>query len=317
MALRAGRGGLELDHLAVTDATDLVDELAHGEEALGRAAIERAQDHAFDRRTCRDGRDELRRWPDRACLVLPVDVVGRARKQRLAGEQVVVQRAEAVEVRALIDRAPVDLLGRDELRHAGDLLGRRHREREVDELDVLTREQDVLRCEIAVDDADLRGFDQRLADDLDEIRGLIGRDRSAHGDRLGERVSAFEHLHRDPGRVAALAGRQHARHTGALHPLELAQLAFEPLGHARERHHRGGDELDDHGQSGGLVGGPMDRAGSGPAEPGPQLEPRGEAVGLLGLGLERDQPSGVDGTEVRVIAEMLLTLRAELHLRIP
>jgi hypothetical protein len=32
----------------------------------------------------------------------------------------------------------------------------------------------------------MRGLDQRLADDLDQVRGLVERDRSTRGDRIGE-----------------------------------------------------------------------------------------------------------------------------------
>ena len=161
-------------------------------------------------------------------------LVDAARVHGLPREHVVVERAERVQVRALVDRLAVDLLGRDELGDARDLVGGRHRQREVDQLDVLTGEQDVLRREIAVDDADLRGLDQRLADHLDQVRGVVERDRTARGDRLGERLRTFEELHGDPGLVAALAAtRARLRDPGALHALELLELALEPLGDAR------------------------------------------------------------------------------------
>jgi hypothetical protein len=45
-----------------------------------------------------------------------------------------------------------------------------------------------------VHDTDLRRFDQRFTDDLDQVRCLIERDRTARGDRLGDRLCAFEEL---------------------------------------------------------------------------------------------------------------------------
>jgi hypothetical protein len=152
--------------------------------------------------------------------------------RRLAREHVVVERPERIQVRALIDRLAVDLLGRDELRDAGHLFGRGHRQREVDQLDLIAGEQDVLRCEVAVHDADLRGLDQRFADDLDQVGGLLERNRSPRADRLGERLRAVEQLDREPRLLtglAPLAGCDHLRDAGTLHALDLLELALEAL----------------------------------------------------------------------------------------
>ena len=299
-------GGLEIDiGLAVAvvarDPADLVDELAHGQEPLGRALVECAHDHGLDRARHRRQR---RRHPDRAAGV---------RLDRVAGEHEVVQRAERVQIGALIDRLAVVLLGCDEAGDAGDLVAGRHREREVDQLHVGAGEQDVLGGEIAMHDADLCGLDQRLADDLDQVRRLVERDRTAHRDRLGEGLRAVEQLERDPAVVAALARRQHLRDAGALHPLELLELALEALRESGQRDDRGRDELHRGGLASCPVGRAVHRAGPVTTQRLADLELGGQRVGDRGLALEGSEASSVDRTEVRVVAELLLALGANLH----
>src|SRR5262249_20765509 len=46
-------------------------------------------------------------------------------------------------------------------------------------------------------------------------------------------------------------------------------------------------------------------------------EPCGDRIGGRSLALQRSEASGVDGTEVRVVAELLLALRAKLHASLP
>ena len=67
--------------------------------------------------------------------------------------------------------------------------------------------------------ADLSGLDQGLADDLDEIGGLLRRDRATREDRFLERVSTFEQLHRHPGLFAARTRGNHACDACALNAL--------------------------------------------------------------------------------------------------
>ena len=110
-----------------------------------------------------------------------MDLLDGTRVNGLAGQHVVVQRAEVVEVRALIHGLAVDLLGRHELGHAGDLVGGRYRQREVDQPDrsrIRRGEQYVLRREVAVHHAHLRGLDQRLTDHLDQVGCEVRGDRS-------------------------------------------------------------------------------------------------------------------------------------------
>ena len=194
----------------------------------------------------------------------------------LTGEDVVVERAEVVEVRALIDRLAVDLLGRDELGHARHLVGGRHGQREVDQLDVVARKQHVLRREVAVDHADLRGLDQRFADHLDEVCGEIGRDRSARRDRFLERLCSFEQLEGDPclvtGYTRALARGDHLGDAARLHALELLELALQSLRHTGQCGDRRRDDLDRHGSAGGLVLRTRHGAGPASAEAGAELE---------------------------------------------
>ena len=168
-----------------------------------------------------------------------------------------------------------------------------------------------------MNDADLGRLDQRLADDLDQMRGLVERDRTASADRLGERVRAFDLLHRDPRLLATLATRDHVRDARALHALELLELALEPLRDARQSDDLLGDDLDDARLSRRFVDGFMDRAGATPAQFVAELEPRRQRILRGCLSFHRHEPSGVNRAEVRVVAELLVALGAELHCCIP
>ena len=97
-----------------------------------------------------------------------------------------------------------------------------------------------------MDDADLRGLDQRLADHLDQVGGLIGGIGPRARDRRVEGLRAVEQLGRDPRLVTRprLPEAMHLRDARALHALELLELALEPLRDARQRDHRRRDDLD-------------------------------------------------------------------------
>ena len=104
------------------------------------------------------------------------------------------------------------------------------------------------------------------------------------------------------------------RDAGALHALELLELALEPLRDARQRDDGGRDELDDAGLAGRLVGRAMDRAGAASAELLAPSSNRDVSESVRrGLRLQGHEPGRVDGAEVRVVAELLLALGAELH----
>ena len=312
--------------LAARGAAHLVDELAHGQEPLRRAAVERAHDHGFHRR--RDQCERARQLDDRV-RVRAVHLVRAPRVHGLAREHVVVERAERVQVRALIHGLAVDLFRRHELGHPGNLVAARlrHRQREVDELDVArashgrSREQHVLRRQIAMHDAHLGGLDDRLADDLDQLRGLRERNRAAGADRLGKGMRALDELVCDPRLLASgggpLAGRHHLGDARALDALELLQLALEPRAHARQRGHAGGNDLDRDGSLRRDISCAVDHARARTTDAGTDRVLCGERISTRGRRFERDQPRGIDRAEVRVIAEMLLALWAELHRLIP
>jgi len=57
----------------------------------------------------------------------------------------------------------------------------------------------------------------------------------------------------------------------------------------------------------------VDGAGPATAQALPELEPGGERISARPLAFHRDQAGGVDGTKVRVVAELLLALRAKFH----
>ena len=131
-----------------------------------------------------------------------------------------------------------------------------------------------------MDDADLRGLDERLADDLDQVGGQLDGDRAARGDDVRERLSALEELRGEvrlvAGRAGPLAGHHDLGHAGAAHALELLELAVEPLGDAGQREDRRGHDLDGYRLvSILLVDRLVHRTGASAAEVGAELEPDG------------------------------------------
>src|SRR5205085_4866894 len=89
-------------------------------------------------------------------------------------------------------------------------------------------------------------------------------------------------------------GGEHLRDAVALHALELLELALEPLGDARQREHRGRDDLDGDGGPGRLVLRAVHGPGPAPAEPVTQLEARRQRVRSGRLPFEGDQACSVD-----------------------
>jgi hypothetical protein len=173
-----------------------------------------------------------------------------------------------------------------------------------------------------MDHTDLRSLDQRLADHLDQVRGLRERNRTACADRFGEGLRAVDQLGRDPRLVATGAGSLTAaedlRDPRALHALQLLELAVEALCDAGERDDGGRDDLHRDRGAARLVLGAVDRSGPRSSELVAELELRRQRVPTGGrLGIERDQACSVDGAKVRIVAELLLALRAEFHRRVP
>ena len=90
-----------------------------------------------------------------------------------------------------------------------------------------------------MDDADLRGFDQRLADQLDEVGRLVRRGSArarviASASVCAPSSSSVATQVSSP-RLPEASTLAYAR---ALHALELLELALEPLGDAGQRDDR-------------------------------------------------------------------------------
>jgi hypothetical protein len=207
-------------------------------------------------------------------------------ERALAGEHLEEDRAHRVEVGAAVDRLAQRLLGRhvrrraehhaargqlhvaegvggvaDELDHA-----------EVEQLDVLVLlpglaaqgQHDVLRLEIAVDQAARVGVAERLDD-------LAGQDeRAAHAqralaERVAQRATAHQlHDHEHPALV--LAEVEHLDDVGVIEQVRRHRLALEAGHHVVEVGETGQDGLQGHRPAGRLVHRLEDLAGPAVAQ---------------------------------------------------
>jgi len=156
----------------------------------------------------------------------------------LAGQHRVHQRAQRVDVRAGVDLVAADLLGRHEVGRADDLglVGRPARrlvagaelgQAEVEHLGEVAAaggagDQHVLGLEVAVDDAEVVGLDQRAADLEEQRRGARPRHRPVAADERPE-VGAADVLHDQV---------QRARHRAEVEDLDGVRVV-------QARHRRG------------------------------------------------------------------------------
>ena len=189
------------------------EQLVHRLEPV-RALLRHAPQHD-GLELCVDGEvgAELPRGHWRLVQVLQDDVHGAHRRERhLAGEHLVEQDAQRIEVAALIGALVAGLLRRDVVRRPhegagiGDLTVRvvaveELHQAEVEHLDevvivVLPQEHDVGRLQVAVDDPQRMRLSQRAADLLRHVDDALLRERALLLHRLRQRA-AVEELHGD------------------------------------------------------------------------------------------------------------------------
>ncbi len=182
----------------------------------------------------------------------------------LAGEHLVEDDRQRVDVAARVEHLALRLLGRHELRRAEDhaLLREHDRagpqlalghlgEAEVEHLGVVAQaavggEEDVLRLEIAVDDPlEVRLLEGAAALDEDGHRAL-GRERALLADHLVQ-VLALQVLHDDVERsVVELAEEEHLDGVGVLQVAHRAGLAAEAGDQVLAVGELGVEDLDRH-----------------------------------------------------------------------
>ena len=180
-------------------------------ERAHRDAGERLGDRRLERaRVGRRGRDVLHGHGH----------VGLAAEGDAPGEHLVEHDAEAVEVRALVRRPPLRLLGGEVRRRAHHRAGARQRrvaharDAEVGDDDPPALvEHDVVRGDVAVDDvARVRGAERREHGEGDG-HGLVRRERAVAAQPLLERLAAHV-LHGDVGGAVRGAAVVHADDAG-------------------------------------------------------------------------------------------------------
>ena len=175
-----------LDRLAGEEAAQVVGQLAGGRVAAGRRLGHRLQ--ADRLQVARDLVVEPARRPRLVLQHLQQEHAAVAAERPLAGEQLVEDDAEAVDVAAGVDRVRLaaGLLGRHVGRRAEHLAVGRHRrvvgvalgQAEVHEVRLAVGvEQDVRRLDVAVDDAERVRAAERVGDLGDEARGGVRLER--------------------------------------------------------------------------------------------------------------------------------------------
>ena len=203
---------------------------------VARRRVLRERAHHDHVEVARDVAADLRRRLGRRRQVLHRDLDRRvAVERRLAGEELVEDDAERVEIGALVDLGAARLLGREVLRRADDRARLGHlaragaRDPEVGHLDAaFAVDEDVVRLDVAVDDPvpvrearARRGSGARTRRDVD-------RRRAAADDELLQRAPV-EVLHRDVVRVLGLAAVVDRDDVRMVERGGVLRLAAEPL----------------------------------------------------------------------------------------
>ena len=174
-----------------------------------------------------------------------------ARVGHLAGQRVVEDAAERVDVGARVDLLAGELLGRHEVDGADPLARRGQprvgaddlREPEVGEVGVLAAEQDVGRLDVAVHEPDgVRGV-QRRADLVADRRDAVGREPPVARQQPLQ-VDALDVAHHEVEVPALLARRVHRDHVRVVDRGGDARLALEALAEAGVAGAVGRDQLD-------------------------------------------------------------------------
>ncbi len=175
-------------------------------------------------------------------------------KGSTADQQVVKRGRDGIDVRALVQRVPLDLLGgrvewgADERAGAGqvDILGERLRQAKISDLDPsLGIEEAIRRFDIAVNDAEL----MRLLKPLDHVEDL--RDRLVRGERAvifdeGLERLAGHQLHDDVRTTRLLVGPQNEHAARMFDRAGQAALLAEPFDGVPRGDVLGRDQLQGH-----------------------------------------------------------------------
>ncbi len=210
--LRRSRVGLERADHGEDLAAQVVGALEAGVGALGQAA----QDDRLDPRIEVDADRHLSRRAGRHVEVQPhVLAEGVGAEQRLAREDLVHDRAERIDIGARIDREPARLLRRHVRRRADHRADRREirvghvlvdqlGDAEIEDLHQIRAvlgapDDDVVRFEIAVNDADRVRRRQAVADLRDHAERAAERD-AARGPHEPPQAVPGEQLHDDEDR---------------------------------------------------------------------------------------------------------------------
>ncbi len=196
------------------DDLELREQLVHGLEAILARLRHAAQDDLLQLGDDGEVLAQLARRHRGLVQMLEDDVHRRRRGERhLAGEHVVQQHAQRIDVAALVRALVARLLRRDVVRRAherarvGDVVlrgfaaGEELHQAEVENLHevvivLLVQEHHVGGLQIAVDDPERVRFPQRAADLLRDVDHPVLRQRSVGLHRLRERA-AVEELHGD------------------------------------------------------------------------------------------------------------------------
>ena len=154
-----------------------------------------------------------------------------AGEERRTGQQLVGDRGQVVDERALVDDLARDLLGCDRIDRTEGRATARLADGEAHDLDARMGREDHVGAEVAMDDADLLRGQERLADRVHGLAHLgpaelarVGQ-RLAH-DRLGDLVDAT---------LTKLAAVDDLGQLRRIDGLELAKLAERSLADQRRR----------------------------------------------------------------------------------
>ena len=211
-----------------------LDELVGVREPPRRVLLQRAQHDRVERR--RDRRVELARRHRRLGDLLERDGDGRLGVERhAAGQHLVEDDPDRVQVRAGVDGLALRLLGRQVLRGAhhrarlGHVRRAGARDAEVGDLDAaLLVDHHVVRLDVAVDDPALVGVAGGAQDLQHDVDRRLRRRRAALADDVLERAPA-DQLHRDVVGAVPLAAVEDADDAGVLQARRAGRLAPEAL----------------------------------------------------------------------------------------